>query len=880
MNKTTIQTLLICSILLVGILSFFQMATVLAAEELTNGGFETGDFMGWTTNGSPAVTYGSKRSGSYGCQITMAAGQYNEYVEQTGIDDHGTAIGYINFQNGIGAYWADVFRVRMAPTVGFAFHSNSLYASYGSGDWNISAVTFDQWYKLKITTDGTNIRYYLDGVLKHTNVSSYNMTGLRAGCLIGNPYDGHELWLDDFSFDSGVATYFFEDFENWNANGWTNYSNPHNYPKVLGAAARRLNYGLRAKRESGDGTSCNIVNTPSYTLSNKIGDHNIFTSKFYMRANVTYINDAYYNTAVNFESTGDVIFRVYINNYTGTPYWYVDTYLEHISDDIGVLGYNTTVEPSAAAWHKFRFDYKENATSGIWRVYINDNLIYEFEGDTTSYYGGTQYLDYISLGWYSSAGILAVDFDDFSIINFQSQPPPTFYECTVVSSPEIAADWELDATPYYTPWTDNITTGSKTLEATEITATRDSGLNIYGFSRWQVTNSSGSFNFTTASITVDIQEEHSFTIFYEKSYTIIVTSTPYTTATFTATSYAYTAPKTLTRNNATHTFVCTLFQIDVNSSYRYTFNYWSINGSGSYSNLNIDVAIEGDTNLTMHYLGSWIETPYIPSFTATALNGTWYFRADTHTIHEVLAYRLDIVNTNTGVNDSRTTSGTYTIYYGIRVWVIDIFGKMYELSGGTPEAIVSRSADAEGIQSTTFSCPEVKTLIDAIQINLYQRFGSESWSLRRYFISDENLYIKLPASSWTIYYYTNRTVASTTAYFFHGSSTYNSRLDFIYYRASPWDIAMARLQDQNFIGFLFTPWTYYLGDIFWSFLLLFGIVTAYNRYGSLKPIIALLWLFGGVGSVLSAMIPVIALSVAWLMLAVAMGMTFFKLIYR
>ena len=272
MNKTTTQSLLICSILLVGILSFFQMTTVLAAEELTNGDFETGDFTGWTTNGSPAVTTSSNRSGNYGCQITMGAGQYNEYVEQTGFDTHGTAIGYINFQNGIGSYWEGVFSIRGSPLIGFDFHSNSLYASYGAGDWNISAVTFDQWYKLKITTNGTYIHYYLDDVLEHTESSSQNIERFRTGCQIGNPYNGHEIWIDDCSLDSGAP------------------------------------------------------------------------------------------------------------------------------------------------------------------------------------------------------------------------PPPTNFECVVVSSPEIAADWELDGTPYTTPWNDNITEGSRTLEAAEITATRDSGLNIYGFSRWLVVN--------------------------------------------------------------------------------------------------------------------------------------------------------------------------------------------------------------------------------------------------------------------------------------------------------------------------------------------------------------------------------------------------------
>jgi hypothetical protein len=530
--------------------------------------------------------------------------------------------------------------------------------------------------------------------------------------------------------------------------------------------------------------------------------------------------------------------------------------------------WNTTNGGSISEYYSF--DNTDVPSTYTW---TEMNITTEFLTDA-----GDRWLEQISF-FCGTGGFTTWFLDSVSIIT-EAPPAPSTYECNVVSSPELNVDWELDAAPYTTPWTDNITEGMRLVELVDLTVIADGGDNIYGFSRVLVTNSSGDFNFTDPDVYLDIQEEHNFTFFYENSFTINVTSTPYTTATFTATGYGYTAPKILTRDDDTHTFVCTLFETYVNASYKYTFDHWLVNGTDQYYSLDVDLDIAGDTNMTMVYLGSWIETPYIPSFTATAVNGTWYFRSDDHTIHEQLAYKLDFVNSYTSTYDSRTTTGTHDVSYGIRVWVLDIFGNLYELSSGTPEAIVTRSADAEGYQSAYFSCPAYSGLIDAVQVNVYQRFGSDPWSLRRYFITGEDLYIKLPESSWEIYYYTNRTVASTTGYFFHGSSSYSSRINFQYYRANPWEIAMARLQAGNYFGFLFTPWTYYLGDIFWTLLLLFGIVTAYNRFGSLKPILALLWLFGGVGSFLSAMIPAIALSVAWLMLALAMGITLFKLIYR
>jgi len=356
-------------------------------------------------------------------------------------------------------------------------------------------------------------------------------------------------------------------------------------------------------------------------------------------------------------------------------------------------------------------------------------------------------------------------------------------------------------------------------------------------------------------------------------------SSPELNVGFTINATGYTTPSTLNLSTADYNVVCTETTVTINASYRYTFNYWSVNGTTFYYSPSVTLSIGANTTLVIVYSGSWVPNPYVPTFAYDAINGTWFFRSDTHTIHEILAYRLDSVNTNTGIYDSRSIAGSCNISYGIRVWIIDIFGRNYELSGGTPEATVLRSSDGEGYQSAYFDCPAYTGLIDAVQVNVYQRFNEEPWSLRRYFITDEDLYIKLPASSWTIIYYTKRTTASTTAYFYHGSTSFNSKILFQYYRANPWDLALARLQAQNYLGFMHTPWTYYLGDIFWSLLLLFGIVTMYNRQGSLKPILSLLWLLGGVGSVISALIPALVLHIAWLMLAVAMGITLFKLIY-
>lgn len=539
------------------------------------------------------------------------------------------------------------------------------------------------------------------------------------------------------------------------------------------------------------------------------------------------------------------------------------------------------------AIHPFRLECTWNTTFGgsfnEMIVFDENNCSVKFTWyymDVTDWFNAEhadRWLEQIDFGC-GTGGFTTYHLDDVSLV---TGAPPSSWECRVISSPEVTADWELDAAPYSTPWIDNITQGSRTLEATEVNATRDSGENIYGFSRWLVTNSSGDFSFTTASVTLDIQEEHNFTIFYEKSYTVLVSASPEINAGFTATGYAFTTPKTLTRNNETHTFVCTDYEVPINASYKYTFDYWTVNGSGHYGNLNIDVDIAGDTNMTMVYAGESI-SPDEPIFAHDAGNITLYMRSDTHTINEEYAYRLDVVNTVTPSVDSRTAYTEANTTYGIRAWAIDIHGNEYELTSGK-EALVTRSTNGEGIQSATFNCPAFSTLIDSIKIYVYQLYSGpfQSWSLRRKYISIEQLYWKLPEATWTIYYWTNRTYAGgqTDSYFRWGAFTYNSRAYIQYYSANPWEIALARLNQANYFGFFFTPWTYWFGEVFWAILLFFAFVTTYPRWKSIKFPLALLWLFGGAGSILDSMLPAVTIHIAWLMLALGMGLTFFKLLY-
>lgn len=273
------------------------------------------------------------------------------------------------------------------------------------------------------------------------------------------------------------------------------------------------------------------------------------------------------------------------------------------------------------------------------------------------------------------------------------------------------------------------------------------------------------------------------------------------------------------------------------------------------------------------------EPPWVaPVYAADAINATWYMRSDTHTVHDTLGYKLLTTHTASEVADSRISSGTMNITYGIRVWVYSYTGSVVELTSGSPVAQVTRSSNGAGIQSATWTCPEHSYVIDAVLVRVYQRFNQSAWSLREIFISKEELLIRFPENSWTVYYYTERSTSSTNSTFVWGSLSYNSRISFQYYRLNPFEVMQYNLVNFDISSFFLTPWTYYLGDLVWGVALLFMCITTYNWTRSFKVVIGWLWIFGGVGGILSAVVPVLALNIAWIFIAIALAATVVSLI--
>jgi outer membrane protein assembly factor BamB len=480
---------------------------------------------------------------------------------------------------------------------------------------------------------------------------------------------------------------------------------------------------------------------------------------------------------------------------------------------------------------------------------------------------------------FNGVGWLYVGMPDGKLYSFATIIPPDTCIVNVLSSPFIVGSVGFTingGVSLSTPYSASLN-GTYTFARSQATVTVNSSM-IYGFCQWVVENGSGTFRFSGSSVTLGIITGTNYVILNYTAVRIVLSSSPECHATFGSDlGYSYNTPQVLYYPNGTHTFTVPA-TIPINASYKDGFSHWIVNNSRSYTTLSLSLNFQDPTVLTVFY--TLIYAPWIPPQTYGALNATWYMRSDTQTVHGVLGFKLLTVNTHTPTWDSLIYSYNGTVSYGVRVWAFDLFGNEFELTSGVPAAVVTITNGSIGLFNAIWICPAYNSMIDAIMVDVYQRFGSGSWTLRRIFVTDSDLLIWLPQAAWTFHYWLSWKDGVGNSTFAHGSyNIFDSRVDLSYIPADPWDVALARLQQQNFIGFLFTPWTYWFGDLFWTILLFGCIVMGWLRTGSLKPILGLLWLLGGSGSILWALIPPVALHVAVLMLALAMAITLFRLIY-
>ena len=123
-----------------------------------------------------------------------------------------------------------------------------------------------------------------------------------------------------------------------------------------------------------------------------------------------------------------------------------------------------------------------------------------------------------------------------------------------------------------------------------------------------------------------------------------------------------------------------------------------------------------------------------------------------------------------------------TIYYAIDV--------AKRTSGGTETALGTKVAQwsgllsglrsSSGLKSATWACPLTALVsTDSIVVRVYQKVGTGSWNLVRAFTTGQLGAISLDAATWTVYYYLATSTDASYVYtvFWHGTTTYNSRIE-------------------------------------------------------------------------------------------------------
>lgn len=170
---------------------------------------------------------------------------------------------------------------------------------------------------------------------------------------------------------------------------------------------------------------------------------------------------------------------------------------------------------------------------------------------------------------------------------------------------------------------------------------------------------------------------------------------------------------------------------------------------------------------------------------------TRYFRNSGSTVNGLYGRDLGIAQTALDNYKTDFDSGPLTIYWGIRVWKRSEAGTEFEITDGTPVAVVSRSVDGSGYQSATWACP-LTTMFSAynIVVRIYIKFGTGAWHeprlcteypLKYPWHTEQLGATSLDAATWTVTYWTRRTYDpdENIPYgdFMFGVSTYNSRIE-------------------------------------------------------------------------------------------------------
>lgn len=237
----------------------------------------------------------------------------------------------------------------------------------------------------------------------------------------------------------------------------------------------------------------------------------------------------------------------------------------------------------------------------------------------------------------------------------------------------------------------------------------------------------------------------------------------------------------------------------------------------------------------------------------------WYMRSDTQVTNTVTGYVLRETQTTSSTNVLTSINGNVTAYYGYKVRLLRSDGETSEL---TSNIVYSwRISDGEGIQNVLWTPPATSLQVgyDAIQVDLYVKFGSGDWQSMATFVSDRLMKKSIVASEWAFQTYTKYVYSGgkTYAYVYWGDDSYETSIAGIQFiEPNVYETMNYKLQSGDFIGMILFPFLNLIGPLFYVFPLLIVCVPLYVRYKSFAPILIIFILFGGSTGLFSLILPV------------------------
>lgn len=318
----------------------------------------------------------------------------------------------------------------------------------------------------------------------------------------------------------------------------------------------------------------------------------------------------------------------------------------------------------------------------------------------------------------------------------------------------------------------------------------------------------------------------------------------------------------------------------------YLFDYWAwYAGTETDTNEQFDFVVDFTTTLYLYVVPEAPtipdQEPIIPPYGDDYTTQDFYFHGYAFEVNNVTGYALMTTPPNDGSSQQISTSGSATVSWGARVWVL-YSDSTVELTSGTPVVIGTLDGENATMLSESFTIDETILTFGygALQVNIYSRWDSGSWSTRGIWVSDYLYYSRIAECNATLSLYANRTenLGNTYSTIYWGETPYIGGLDDVVFKnARSFEWQNFYLTQGNLVSFVTAPYVVVLGNGIYA-LGLFGLgMSIYIRYRQFSILALLIVLLSaGAGGVINLVIGETFIGAVWLVAVFGIALIYWR----